>query len=67
MGEENRWKGRGKEREETRGGGGSEEALGAAAPLMGHGRGLQTAVQREPLRAPVSLRVPAGYRRLRQG
>jgi hypothetical protein len=58
-GGEDRRKGR-KERQETRGGGSSEEALGAAAPLMGHGRGLlRTAVQREPSRAPGSLRAPA--------
>jgi transposase len=35
-------------------------ALGGAAPLMGHGRGLRTTVQREPPRAPGSLRALRG-------
>jgi len=45
-----------KEHQETRGGG--EKALGAVTPPMGYGRGLRTAVQREPSRMPGNLRAP---------
>ncbi len=41
-----------KEHQETRGGGGSEKVLGAVAPSIDYGRGLRTAVQREPSRVP---------------
>lgn len=50
----------GKECQETRGGGGSEKALGAVALPIGHGGGLRTAVQCEPVRVRDSLRAPRG-------